>query len=401
LFENIFINMASSFLMTHSPTPFALFDADQDFASAADQMVTYVKLRLGDPQTSVEISKKQIWGAFEEATAKFGALVNSYQAKSQLSSILGMPTGSMSAMTNKYPVENLEAYARMANAYAYQAGVGGNYDTTLGYIDLTSGQQDYNIYTELKNTSGSVYFNTLPSGSHGKLRILEVFHFDPIAAQQFLLNASNLTNFLATEFSFESYVNSTIFYVLPVFEDVLRRGMLELATKVRRSHYTYEIVGRNIRIFPVPSTMISPVTMRLWMRVISTNTDPIRPTFQDDSIYGVSGLSNAPYGNITFSTINSIGRRWITDYTLAICKEVVGLVRSKFKTVPIPGNDLTLNGEDLINQSKEEREKLLTELKELLESLTYQVMTEKDASRAENLNKILKFIPLRKGITIG
>jgi hypothetical protein len=393
--------MATSFLATTSPTAFGFFDSDVDFQSDADKMITFIKNRMGDPQLSVEITRKQIWGAFEEATAKFGSVINSYQAKSQLSSILGMATGSMTALTNKYPQENLEMYARMANAYAFQAGVGGNYDTTLGYIDLESGRQDYNIYTEFKDATGALYFNNLPTGSHGKLRILEVFHFDPAAAQQFLINASNLTNFMATEFAFESYVNSSIFYVLPVYEDVLRRGMLELATRVRRSHYSYEIVGRNIRLFPMPTSKIELSVMKLWLRVIPTATDPIRPAFQDDTIYGVSGLSNAPYGNISYNTINSIGRRWIADYCLAICKEIVGQVRSKMKIIPIPGNELTLNGEDLIAQSKDEREKLMSDLKELLEGLTYAKMTEIDSARAENLNKILKFIPLRKQILIG
>jgi hypothetical protein len=151
----------------------------------------------------------------------------------------------------------------------------------------------------------------------------------------------------------------------------------------------------------MPTSKIELSVMKLWLRVIPTATDPIRPAFQDDTIYGVSGLSNAPYGNISYNTINSIGRRWIADYCLAICKEIVGQVRSKMKIIPIPGNELTLNGEDLIAQSKDEREKLMSDLKELLEGLTYAKMTEIDSARAENLNKILKFIPLRKQILIG
>jgi glycosyltransferase involved in cell wall biosynthesis len=101
---------------------------------------------------------------------------------------------------------------------------------------------------------------------HLKLKIAEVFHFEPLAAQHFLLNASNITNFLATNFNYESYVNSTVFYVLPVFEDVLRRGMLETAFRVRRSNYSYEIMGRKLRIYPIPTTDLQ--TGRLYIKVV-------------------------------------------------------------------------------------------------------------------------------------
>ena len=237
-----------SFVQTLQPTPFGFFDADAHFQVEADSMVTFVKRKLGDDVLSVELTRKEIWACFEEACCEYSRKIHEMKIQSELANVLGMPTGS-NDLTNAYPHQTLEFLMRQASPYSTYAGVGGNYDATLGYIDLVGGKQDYNIYTDLKEAvSGSVIYQTMPVKS--QIRVIDVFHFEPLAAQHFLLNASNMTNFLATNFNYESYVNSTIFYVLPIFEDVLRRGMLESAFRVRRSHYSYEIlIGLNYPIF--------------------------------------------------------------------------------------------------------------------------------------------------------
>ena len=113
--------------------------------------------------------------------------------------------------------------------------------------------------------------------------------------------------------------------------------------------------------------------------------------------------SNVPYNWIKYSTINSMGKQWIFEYTVATCKELLGLVRSKFSTVPIPGGDLQLNGSDLIGNGREDKEKLKTSLAEWLESLTYEKMIEGEANKADNLQKVLRTIPMPMGkcIVIG
>ena len=101
--------------------------------------------------------------------------------------------------------------------------------------------------------------------------------------------------------------------------------------------------------------------------------------------------------------INSMGRQWIRQYTFALSKEVLGLVRSKFGSIPIPNGDLQLNGSDLLSQAQGEKEKLITSLKEMLDSLTYDKLLEGQAAEVSNMQTILKAvpIPLGKVITIG
>jgi hypothetical protein len=391
----------STFALTINPTPFGFFDVETAFQSEADSMVLFVKRKLGDDVLSVELSRKEIWACFEEACCEYSRLIHEMKIMSDLTNVLGLPTGSTD-LTNRYAKRTVEYLLRMAEPYASEAYVGGSYDATLGYVDLVTGRQDYSIYSDIKDSkTGIGVYESMASGSKGKLKIVEIFHFEPLAAQQFLLNASNVTNFLATNFNYESYVNSTVFYVLPVFEDVLRRGMLETAFRVRRSNYSYEVIGSNIRIYPTPVTDLQ--SGRLYIKVMKPQ-NALNPTaYTDDSIYGISGPNNIPFGNIPFATINQPGRQWIRQYTLALCKELLGLIRSKFQTIPIPNADLQLNGENLVTQARDDKEKLITQMKEFLANLTHAKLLENDALAAENMQKQLKYIPmpLGKGIVIG
>ena len=386
----------STFANTLSPTPFGFFDQEGSFQTEADSMITFVKRKLGDDILSVELTKKQIWSCFEEAFLEYGSIINQYQAKSQLANLLGAATGSLlSGSEQKYPRENLEFMLRRGEPYSMEAGLGGSYNSVSGSISLTKDVQDYDIFSTLKDSSGNLIFSSSKNSPRTKMRVMEVMHYSPQAAYRFF-DTTSAVNYLNNEFSFESFTPETAFYVLPVFEDVLRAGMLSMSSRVRRSHYSYKIVGTNIRIFPKP-TQENPKS--LWIRV-SYSPDPMNPAFQDDSIYGVSNLSNVPYGNLMFSRINSIGRQWVRQYTLSLSKELLGMVRSKFSTVPIPGGELSLNGNDLITSARSELETLQTQLRDMLEDLTYSKMLEDEAAATENLQRILRNIPIPNGKSI-
>jgi hypothetical protein len=385
----------TTFANTTNPTPFGLYDDDTTFQSDADKIVTFVKRKLGDDILSVELTKKQIWANFEETLFEYSSVINQYQAKSQLVNFLGFATGSiMSGSEEKMPRENLEYLSRFAEPYATEAGIGGSYNTITGSIELESNRQDYNIYTELKDGAGNVIFDQQAAGKKSKLKIVEVFHYDPQAAYRFF-DTTSAINYLNNEFSFESFTPETIFYVLPVFEDILRAGQLDLSNRVRRSNYSYEVVGTNIRMYPMP-TGAPTRPKKLWIRV-RYFSDPLSPAYQDDSIQGVSNLNNIPFGNLIYTRINSIGMQWIRQYCLALCKEQLGLIRSKFGNIPIPGGDLSLNGSDLISQGREDQNSLRDKLKEMLESLTYDKLIEIQSTRAEQIQKQLKYVPVPNG----
>ena len=131
--------------------------------------------------------------------------------------------------------------------------------------------------------------------------------------------------------------------------------------------------------------------------------DGYSPAYDDATIDGISGPQNVPFGNIMYENINSMGRQWIRQYSLALAKEVLGQVRGKFSSIPIPNGDLQLNGSDLLSQGATEKDKLKSDLREMLDGLTYDKLLEGQASEAENMTRILKLIPIPfgKAIMIG
>tara|TARA_Y100000310_G_scaffold34081_2_gene32207 strand:- start:9533 stop:10708 length:1176 start_codon:yes stop_codon:yes gene_type:complete len=387
----------ATFANTTNPTPFGFFNNESEFKTEADNIVVFVKRKLGDDVLSVELTKKQIWGNLEESSLEYGSILNQYQAKSQLVQFLGMPTGSnLSGSESKYPRENLDYLTRFAEPYSFEAGVGGSYNMLSGSIDLEKGRQDYDVYDELKDFAGNLVFSSsMNSSPRSKIQISEVFHYSPQAAYRFF-DTTSAINYLNNEFSFESFTPETIFYVLPVFEDILRAGQLDLSNRVRRSNYSYEVIGTKIRIFPQPT---SDNATKLFLRV-KFFSDPLNPAYKDETIEGVSNLGDVPFGNLEYNRINSIGRQWIRQYSLALSKEQLGLIRSKFGSIPIPGADLTLNGSELVTQGREDKDKLITQLKEMLETMTYDKLMETAAARAESIQKQLKYVPMPNGLAI-
>jgi hypothetical protein len=318
----------------------------------------------------------------------------------------------------KFPRETLEYLLRRAEPYASEAFVGGVSNSLRGYIPLTQDKQDYNIYEDMiipdgtneltlssfngdpaqKSLFNPVYKDKLlPTATATKIKVNEVFHFSPQAAYRFF-DTTSAINYLNNQFSFESFTPETVFYVLPVFEDLLRAGQLDISNRVRRSNYSYRIQGQEIRIYPRP-TQSNP--MNLFVK-FSFPSDPFKPNlpYDDDSIEGVSNLSNVPFDNVSYSGINQMSRQWIRQYTLALCKETLGLIRSKFSSVPIPGSDVQLNGSDLISQGREDRQRLAESLGETLDKLTYQKLLETDAAQSESMMNILKRVPIPNGRAI-
>ena len=484
-------SFASLVASNDKPTPFGTFDDDLHFQEDADSIILYVKRRLGDDIMSVELTNKQIWTNFEEATLEFSKNVNAHQAESYMSNLLGLQIGPtetfkknvkghyyfggddlkdesplliqdtfdprfqnsnfqgkyndsgeivesldnndlrQSASPNvekrlgphgkeqQFPRETLEYLVRRAEPYAQDAGVGGSTDFIRGYIPLTSKDQDYDIYSDmiipgkngemlkLEDFNGNDdhlsvfnprFADMMPANiSKTKLKIQEVYHFSPQAAYRFF-DTTSAVNYLNNQFAFESFTPETVFYVLPVFEDLLRAGQLDISNRVRRSNFSYRIQGKNIRIFPRP-TQDNP--MNLFIK-FSFPPDPYKTNlpYDDNTITGVSNISNVPFANVKYSSINSMCRQWIKQYTLALCKETLGLIRSKFSSVPIPGSDLQMNGSELISQGREDKSNLSSSLSETLDKLTYQKLLEADAAQSEQMSQVLKRIPIPNGKAI-
>jgi hypothetical protein len=89
-----------------------------------------------------------------------------------------------------------------------------------------------------------------------------------------------------------------------------------------------------------------------------------------------------------------MGKQWIRRFALSLTKEMLGQVRGKFNnTIPIPGDNVSLNADQLLTQAKDEQDKLRTELKETLDALTYDKMIETDKNKVTNAVEVYKNVP--------
>lgn len=363
-------------------TPFGVFDTDTQFQADADRLVTFVTRKFGYPEMAVELSSSHIYASFEEACLEYSATVNQYQAKSVLTTLLGTATGSLSGQENRYPHLSVEYQRRLAEPYAEAAGLNGSQPLNRGSITLVAGQQRYDLQALIN-----------PTGSDGRARrmiIKEIFHLSPLAAYRFFGTTSTV-NYLNNQFSFESFTPETIFYLLPIWEDVLRGMQFETSNRVRRSHYSYELNNNVLSLYPFPTEANT-----LFFTYYFANVDPYAPnsgTF-DASVDGVANLSNVPFGNITYSKLNSLSKTWIWKMTFSLSKEILGQIRGKMSSIPIPDGDLTLNGPSLMSEAKQEQDQLRADLKGMLEETTYDKLAAKEAEIAENLNRALKSTPL-------
>ena len=158
----------------------------------------------------------------------------------------------------------------------------------------------------------------------------------------------------------------------------------------RLSHYSYELHNNNLRIFPMPDGFES----NFWVQF---NIEKDGWEEDDDRQFGATGVNNMnalPFDNVPYKNINAIGKQWIRRYALALSKEVLGQIRGKFGSVPIPGENVTLNSGELLSQANAEQTSLKEELKAVLDEMTYRALAEKDAAMVAATSTVLEDVPL-------
>lgn len=369
-------------------TPFGIFDTDPQFAAEADRLVDFTRKKLGAPVMSVHLSSSQIYASFEEACLEYSAILNQYQAKSVLTQFLGTPTGSLSGSEQTYAARTLEFERKMAEAYSAEVDLNSSQPEFTASIQLTTGVQAYDLQALLSGTGPLT-----GSNADARIRVRKLHHHDPFLNFR-MFGTTSAVNYLNNQFGFESFTPETIFYLLPIWEDILRGMQFETSNRIRRSNYSYEYHNNVLTLYPVPTQ-----NLPLYL-TYTLPPDPTNPNGPGDSSFrGVANLANVPFGNITYSNLNSIGRQWIRRFAFALAKEVEGQIRGKMSSIPIPNGELTLNGPELINDARADQETLRNELKQILDELTYDKLAARDAEMASALQQTLREIPL--GIWIG
>jgi len=379
---------------TSSASALPGFSNLQSLSAESANIVTFTRRKLGEPILTVELDNSQIFTCFEEANIEYSASVNQQQIRNHLAQLIGQNRDfANNDVTNKLPYGNLELTKRLARAYEEEINmaVGGRKKLRKGYINLTSAQ-DYDIYNTIVDVETGETLSALTTASNNHYaHIVKVWHNQPVSLYRFFDPYSSV-NILSQEFSFESFTTETSFYVLPIWNDVLRGQMLDLNDRVRRSNYSYNITGRRFKVYPPPTG-----GMKLFFDYYLDH-DPFLAEGLSDaeqaSVSGISNISNVPLSNIAYEVINSTGKRWIRQYTLALSTELLGMIRSKFGTIPIPGADITLNGVQLLTEGRQKQVQLKDELDKILENLLNVNLMKDQAEIAEHIQRQYKEAPL-------
>jgi hypothetical protein len=384
---NIPIWPGSATFTSGSSTPFGFFDGDSQFRSDAPKVAEWCAKRLGYPIVDIELQDINFFACFEEATNEYSSQVNLYRTRENLLSLQG--SNASSDLRNKQLNNNLKTLVNIAKDYGTEAGSGGSITHFSGSFELTSGKQNYNLMTDstLAIESGSI--------SDG-ITIRKVFHQAPPAISRYFdpfvgtgLGSQQMMN----TFGWGNYSPGVSFMMQPMYDDLLRLQAIEFNDQIRKSQYSFQLINNRIKIFPIPTDGDSGTKVYFEYTLDSQQNNPVAASNV------VSDLSNAPFLRLSYSDINSAGKQWITKYTLALAKEMLGAVRAKFSAIPIPGADVTLDGADLRGEASTEKENLLTELKETLEATSRRALMEAKANEAEFLESTLNRIP--RAIYIG
>ena len=363
-------------------TPFGIYDNDYTFGDDAPKVALWCARRLGYPIQNVELIDENFYACFEEAASEYSAQVNQFNIRNNLTSLLGKPRGTNYSQ-KMVQGTNLPYLVGLADSYGTQVGVGGNTDIKKGSIPLEIGKQEYDLDTLFADVS--------ESGK--KIDITRVFHEATPAINRFFdpysVSGQGTLN-LIDEFGFGSFSPAAQFILMPMYEDMLRIQAIEFNDQFRKSAFTFNIVNNKIRVFPIPSS--TSLITTLYFDYIVRDEYFANSTIVKADV--VSDYSDVEYDFISYRKINDVGRQWIRKYTLALVKELLGAVREKYSTIPIPGSEVSLDGAALRAEAQTEKDNLMTQLRETLEELSRKNQFEYRNSEAQQTQEMLQKIPL-------
>jgi len=363
-------------------TPFGFYDNDYQFQIDSDKFATFASRRLGYPIVNIELQDINFYTALEEAVTTYGNELYAYQAAENFLSFQGASQNIASA-NNSLPKPNLATIVRLSDQYGVEAGVGGDVTWYSGSIHLTSSKQSYDLNEWALNTLGV-------SGSAIELK--RIFYEAPPAITRYFDpysgTGTGMTQLLDS-FGFGGYSPAINFLLMPINYDMQKIQQIEFNDTVRRSQYSFELINNTLKLFPIPDGSPS----KLWIEYIykSDRNNPYVDTGGEDVI---TNISQVPYTNPTYSTINSIGRQWIFEYALAISKEILGYIRGKYdNSVPIPGDTTKLNAPDLLSSATDDKNKLLEALRNYFDKTSRKALLENRALESDAMQKELRNVP--------
>ena len=368
-------------------TPYGIYDSDTTFASESLQVVKYVARKLGHPVMQLEFNSGSIYACLEEAVSEYSQQIHHYNTKNWLWEHYGSTarqSGSTLGDTGSHEPEapHMGTTFLLSEQYGEAVNVGGGITMYTGSIALTASKQVYDLSSEanLEQTGDRLEIQRI--FNHGTAAVSRFY--DPFAGTY-----DNIE--LLDSFGFGN-VSPAVSYILrPISYDLARANAIETNDLVRKSAYSFELVNNKLRLFPRPTSNDSGSL--IWFNYYVKNDK--QGTTRTYTNSKVSDPSNIPYKFITYSEINAPGRQWIRKMTLALSKELLGIIRSKYAAMPLPNGEVSLDGEALKAEGREEKIQAIEELKEFLESVSLSEGARKEQEVAESQQAVLNKAPLK------
>jgi hypothetical protein len=362
---------------TAGQTPFGFYDSDSSFAVDADKVAKFCATRLGYPLMDVELQSGSLYACFEEAVTTYGNEVFQYKIRENYLSFEGAPTGS--SLNNQIVEPNINRFVQIAKNYGTEAGVGGNVTKYSGSLAITGSQQNYDLDQWATD-----------KGIEGGIEVRRIFYEAPPAIQRYFdpyAGTGTGTHSLMDQFGFGNMSPGVNFMLMPASYDILKTQAIEFNDQIRKSTFTFELVNNRLKLFPVPA--VDGVLIFEYMKL----SDKSALNF-DSNTGNITTVSEVPYSNPEYAHINSVGRQWIYAFALALAKEMLGYVRGKYQTVPVPGSEATLNQADLLTDARAEKTELLTNLRSMLLEASRGAQMEAQAQESDFLRATLAQVPM-------
>ena len=358
-------------------TPFGFYDSDTDFQADADKVAKFCAQRLGYPLMDVELQSGSFYACFEEAVTTYGNEVFQYKIRENYLNLEGASTGS--TVNNQLIEPNIDRFVTIAKNYGTEAVVGGNVTRHTGSLPLTASVQNYDLdaWATAEGIAGGIEIRRVFYEAPPAI----VRYFDPYAG-----TGAGVQSLMDT-FGFGQFSPGVNFLLMPASYDVLKMQAIEFNDQIRKSTFSFELVNNQLKIFPVPTTSGSLIFHYY------KKSDKSAINFNNATNL-ITTVSEVPYSNPTYAHINSVGRQWIFRYTLALAKELLGYIRGKYQTVPVPGAEATLNQADLLADARTEKEALITNLREVLNETSRGQQMEAQANEADFLRQTLSQVPM-------
>ena len=405
----IVLSKTGSASQVSSSVPFGIYTGSADFISGAALQVNYVYKKLGGDVVDIELTDANVYSAYEEAVLEYSYIVNLHQGKNVLSDALGNTTGTFdhkgdrktgpSGSNLKFTRTQMTYAKRIGDGMSAMAGIGGNIPQYSASFKPVQNVQDYDIQQIIQSASQSGVDDSGNAVNYAgridnkRVYVTKVYFISPRAMWRFYGYYGGV-GVVGNYSTYGQFADDSTFEIIPTWQNKMQAIMYEDSIMTRTSNYSYELINNKLRLFPIPTYWGFQEKERIWVKFYVEPDAWAENPDMNDGTSGVNNLNTLPFDNIPYANINAIGKQWIRKYALALCKEMLGQIRGKFTTLPIPGESVTLNHADLLSQAREEQENLKTKLQEMLKETEYVALIREDSEKAEAAATTFKNSPL-------